>query len=123
MKRQIRKEQDYFFAKFCEPPNRRMESIKSSCDTLEFVLNRSSLSIDARCLLFVSINGVVPLRTVVVVAVSPPLPIRRTVRYSVIVFPNGFGATIGGDGCCDTGEALVISCLRSLSTVTLKLKI
>jgi hypothetical protein len=41
----------------------------------------------------------------------------------VIVFPNGFGATIGGDGCCDTGEALVINCLRSLSTVTLKLKI
>jgi hypothetical protein len=32
----------------------------------------------------------------------------------VIVLPEGFGATNGGE----TGEARVINCLRSLSTVT-----
>ncbi len=102
----------HFFPKFCEPPNPRIAAIKSSWDRAEFVLNRLSLSAD------------VPpsLRIVVVVdvAVSPPLPIRRTVRYSVTVFPNGFGASIGGggDGWCETGEARVINSLRSLSTVT-----
>ncbi|CAF4740753.1 unnamed protein product, partial [Rotaria magnacalcarata] len=55
-----------------------------------------------------------------VVVVSPSLPIRLTVRYSVTVLPNGFGAKIEGevDGCWGTGDARVIICFRSLSTVT-----
>ena len=71
------------------------------------------------------VDGTVSVRTVVVVLVSPSLPIRLTVRYSVIVLPNGFGANIGGGTveslvvvCCGTGEARVINCFRSLSTVT-----
>lgn len=92
---------NYFFPKFCEPPNRRIDSIKSSCDGMEFLLNRLSLSFDCSASLRI------------VVVCSPPLPIRRTVRYSVIVLPNGFGARIGGGG-----EVRVITCLRSLSTVT-----
>jgi hypothetical protein len=40
------------------------------------------------------------------------------VRYSVIVLPNGFGATNGGGAGCGAGEARVMNCLRSLSTVT-----
>jgi len=68
-------------------------------------------------LLSVSFGGIVSVRTVVVVVVSPPVPIRRIVRYSVIVLPDGFGATAGG-GFNGTGEVRVINCLRSLSTVT-----
>ena len=67
-----------------------------------------------------SFGGIVSVRTVVDVVVSPSLPIRRIVRYSVIVFPCGFGATGGGevDVCGGTGDARVMICLRSLSTVT-----
>lgn len=45
---------------------------------------------------------------------------RLTVRYSVIVLPNGFGARMDGElaVCCGTGDARVMTCLRSLSTVT-----
>lgn len=99
-------EKNYFFPKFCEPPNRRIDSIKSSCDDgTEFKLNRLSLSIDGRASL--RIPGVISL----------PLPSRRSVRYSAIVLPNGFGASIGGVGS-DRGEVRAINCLRSLSTVT-----
>lgn len=66
------------------------------------------------------VDGTVSVRTVVVVVVSPSLPMRRTVRYSVIVLPSDFGAEIDGedDVCCGTGEVRVIICFRSLSTVT-----
>jgi hypothetical protein len=101
---------NYFFPKFCEPPNRRIDSIKSSCDGMEFLFNRLSLSFDCSASLRIVI-------VFVVVVCSPPLPIRRTVRYSVIVLPNGFGARIGGGGA-GGGEVRVITCLRSLSTVT-----
>lgn len=62
----------------------------------------------------------VSVRTVVVVVVSPSVPIRRMVRYSVIVFPLGLGGTVGGEFevAGGMGDARVINCLRSLSTVT-----
>ncbi len=114
---------NYFFPKFCEPPNRRMDSIKSSWDNIKFVLKRWLLLMDVdRRLSPVLFDGAASWRIVDIV-VSPLLPIRRTVRYSVTAFPNGFGATIGGgggggDGCWDIGEARANNCLRSLSTVT-----
>lgn len=106
--------ENYFFPKFCEPPKRRMDSIRSSCDGFELLLDRLLLSMDVDRRLFDSFDtdtgDGVP---------SPTLPIIRIVRYSVIVFPKGFGATRGGDGCCwARGEARAINCLRSLSTVT-----
>ncbi len=87
----------------------RNHSIDGSFGVTELV--GSTLSADVDCWLS---DGIVSVRTVVVVVVSPSLPIRLIVRYSVIVLPEGFGATNGGE----TGEARVINCLRSLSTVT-----
>lgn len=92
-----RHEEDYFLLKFCEPPNRRMDSIRSSWDGFEFVLDRLLLSVDVDRRLFVSFVVEVDVGDGVP---SPTLPIIRIVRYSVIVFPNGLGATRGGDGCC-----------------------
>jgi hypothetical protein len=45
---------------------------------------------------------------------------RRTVRCSVIVLPDGFnGTAVNDDGTCGSiGDRRVINCLRSLSTVT-----
>ena len=99
---------------FSEPPICLVESNNGSCDVI------ASFSVDVTCLSSLFADGTVSVRTVVVVVVSPSLPIRLIVRYSVIVFPDGFGAKIGGaaDVCCGIGEARVINCLRSLSTVT-----
>ena len=85
-----------------------MASINASCD-------------EADCLLFTSVDNVVPLCSLDII--PSILSLRRTVRYSVIVLPNGFGAIIGGteggDGCCfDIGEVSVMIRLPSLSTLT-----
>lgn len=76
----------YFFFKFCEPPNCRIASISSSCDEAEFELDRRSLSTDE----------MISLRFDMISSLGPP--IRRIVRYSVIVLLEGFGATTGGGG-------------------------
>jgi hypothetical protein len=82
--------------KFCEPPNFRIDSINDSCEVPDVERKRSLLLVDAIGFVSTFVDGTVSVRTVVVVVVSPSLPKRRIVRYSVIVLPNGFGASIGG---------------------------